>query len=136
MAIVPFSAKLNIQPGTTSDEPASVSVEVAPGRLVKARIYVPPGPRGEIELWLNMALHQIAPVEPGTYRNVDDDILDIPLDLEVSKNESRITLYGIAPYANFEHNIDLELLVDTASSPATPPAAFSLSDRLANLFGG
>lgn len=134
MSVVPYFGTLTIPAATPLSTPVETVIETAPGRLVKARIYVPPGPRGEIIVWLNHEQRQIAPVPPYRYSQVDDDIIDVPLDYDVPINQNEFTLLGASPNANFSHRIDVELLVDTSVSSARQVSSQSLIERLSSFF--
>jgi hypothetical protein len=135
MAVTPFYAKLTIPAGTTVASPAAQPLSVAPGKIVLARLYVPPGPRGEVSLWLEHNARQFAPVPPGTWDHLDAITLEIPLDYPVPVGEQVITLKATSTNANFEHQVDFEILVDTSFAPLASASPQTLVERVAGLFG-
>ncbi len=136
MAVIHFVASLTVPPGTTASAPAEQELVTAPGIARLLRLYVPPGPRGEVSLYLMHQQRRVAPVPPATWDNLDDDVVDYPLDLALPVAETRFALVGCAPNANFEHTVTFEIHVDTTQAIAiatTSPQ--TLLARLAGLFG-
>lgn len=135
MAVTVYYDRLTIPAGTSASDPVEETIRTAPGRLMLVRLYVPPGPRGEVSLWLLHQRSQVAPVPPATWDNLDDDIVEFPLDLPLAINETDITLVGASPNANFQHAIDFEVLVETSGPASQPGVAGSLGARILGLFG-
>ena len=135
MAVVHFLAALTIPAGTPSSAPASQALITAPGVAKFLRLYVPPGPRGEVALYLQHLERRIAPVPPATWDNLDDDVVEYPLDLPLPFGETRFTLCGYSPTASFQHIISFEIHVDTTPSVTTPASTQSLLSRLAGVLG-
>ena len=134
MAVTVYYGRLTIPAGTGLAAPATLTLRTQPGRLIMFRLYVPPGPRGEVSLWLKHQQSQVAPVPPATWDNLDDDVLEYPLDLPLLVNETDLALCGASPNANFEHNVDFEALVESPDAligAGTPP---SLGSRILGLF--
>ena len=124
-----------IPAGTALLNPVKQALSVVPGRVVLLRLYVPPGPRGEISLWFKHQNSQLAPSPPSTWDRLDGVTLEWPLDYEGSEGETQFHLYAASPDANFQHTIDFELLVEAAeeAQPTTTPR--SIMDRVSGLFG-
>jgi hypothetical protein len=135
MAVLSFIETLAIPAGTTLLDPSRQELNVVPGRVVLLRLYVPPGPRGEVSLWFLHQFSQLAPAPPKTWDNLDDDIIEYPLHYDVRPGETQFHLCGASPYATFEHSIDFELLVDTATQPGTTTPQLGLTDRLLSALG-
>jgi hypothetical protein len=135
MAITVYYDRLTIPAGTAKASPVESHLRTAPGRLVLVRLYVPPGPRGEVSLWLLHQRSQVAPVPPSTWDNLDDDVLEFPLDLPLPVNETDLTLVGCSPNANFQHAIDFEVLVDTSGQPAATGIVSNVAQRILGVFG-
>jgi hypothetical protein len=135
VATVPFYASLTVPAGTPPDSPATVELKVVPGRVKLIRLYVPPGPRGEVSLWVLHQTRQLLPVPPGVYQWVDDDIIEVALDYPAAKNETLFTLCASSEFANFPHRIDLEILVDADEAVSNVETSGSLLDRLGDLLG-
>lgn len=135
MATVPFYASLTVPAGTADLAPATVEVTVAPGRVKLVRLYVPPGPQGEVKLWLLHQTRQLLPVPPGVYQWFDDHIIEAAIDYPAPVNETLFTLCGSSPTANFSHRIDLEISVETDESLGVPPSPAGLLNTLAEILG-
>jgi hypothetical protein len=133
VAVVHFSAALAIPAGTQAGDPATSEITTAPGRAILLRMVVPPGPRGEVSLWLRHMERRIAPVPPATWDNLDDDLVDWPLDLELPVGETRFTLLGSSPNANFSHTVSWEIHVDTTTPAQAPTQSTTLLGRLAGI---
>jgi len=133
VAIVPFSSTLTIPAGTTLTAPAEQELNVVPGRVVLLRIIVPPGPRGEVDLWLLHQRSQLAPAAPGRWHALDDDILEWPLQYDVGPGETQFHLCGTSPDANFSHGITFELLVDASTPAPETRSPSSLWGKLSNI---
>jgi hypothetical protein len=136
MSRTTYEATLTIPKGTTRSAPVSATLETAPGRLRLFRLVVPPGPRGEVSLWLNHQTHQLLPVPPGTYNNLDDITIVENVDLEIPTNEADFTLYGIAPNASFDHTVSFALSVESASPETLIGTAQAVISRVASFFEG
>lgn len=135
MATVPFYASLVIPAGTADLTPATVEVVVAPGRVKLVRLYVPPGPQGEVKLWLLHQTRQLLPVPPGVYQWFDDHIIEAAIDYPAPANETLFTLCGSSPTANFSHRVDMEISIETDESQAAPASSAGLLSSLADLLG-
>lgn len=120
---------------TAFASPASVQLNTTAGLAVLCRIFIPPGPRGEVFPWLLYHSTKIAPVGLGYWENLDDDILTLPLNLELPPHETQFSLYAASPNANFKHTLTLEILVDDLSDKRPSPGSATLLTRLAGLFG-
>lgn len=131
-----FIATLSIPAGTTLVAPARQELVTVAGQLLALRLYVPPGPRGEVYLRLMWRGVQIAPARIGTWWRPNDAILTHPLDQVVSKGDAVFYLEGASPNANFVHAIDFELLVAPAQVQGQSLSTPSLIDRITSLFGG
>jgi len=135
MPTIPFYETLTIPAGTTVLAPVSQSLTTVPGRVILLRLFVPPGPRGEVALWFKHQNSQLAPAAPKTWDNLDDDIISWPLDYVVGQGETEFHLFGAAPDANFQHDIDFEVLVEAASEASQPTGGPGLTDRLMEFLG-
>lgn len=135
MPAIPFSSTLTIPAGTTVLAPEKQELNVVPGRIVFLRLYVPPGPRGEVSLWFKHQNSQLAPAPPKTWDNLDDDVLTYPLDYAVLPGETQFHLYGASPGANFEHAIEFELMIDTSQEQAAIQPPGSLTGKFLNALG-
>src|SRR3989304_6455694 len=135
MATTVYYARLTIPAGTPAPAPVEQVLPCRPGRLSLVRLYVPPGPRGEVSVWLLHQRSQIAPVPPATWDNLDDDIMEYPLGLELAINEADISLGGGSPNANFEHAIDFECQVEATAPGFAPSALSELPGRILAIFG-
>jgi hypothetical protein len=133
MAVVHFGAALTIPAGTPDDAPAESEVVTAPGRAILLRVFVPPGPRGEVHLRLDYMERRVAPVPPATWDNLDDDLVDWPLDIPLPPGETRFTLAGSSPGASFPHTIPWEVHVDTTPPAEAPAQSTTLLGRLAGI---
>lgn len=136
MAVVHFSGALVIPAGTPASAPATSEIVTAPGRAILLRLFVPPGPRGEVSLYLQYMERRVAPVPPATWDNLDDDLIDWPLDLPLPAAETRFTLAGSSPFANFPHTISWEIHVDTSTPQEAPQQSTTLLGRLAGILSG
>jgi hypothetical protein len=136
MAVVTYSGALTVPAGTAASDPATDELNTAPGVAVLVRLIVPPGPRGEVSLWLEHMEHVIAPVPPATWDNLDDDLVDYPLTIALTSGFTRFRLNGAAPGANFDHTITWQIQVDTAPQVSVPTSTPGLFERLVGVLGG
>jgi len=135
MAVVQFLAALTVPAATSPSSPAMQEIICAPGVAKLLRLYVPPGPRGEVSLYLEHVERQVAPVPPATWDNLDDDVVDYPLDLQLSPGETKFTLCGYSPNANFQHIIPFEIHIDVTPLAEEIASTQSLFARLAGVLG-
>jgi hypothetical protein len=133
MPVVHFGASLVIPAATPDTAPALSEIVTAPGRAILLRLFVPPGPRGEISLYLQYMERRLAPTPPATWDNLDDDVVDWPLDIPLPSSETRFALAGSSPTANFAHTVPWEIHVDTTPPEAAPRSSTTLLGRLAGI---
>lgn len=135
MPIIPFSDTLTIPAGTTDLDCEQQLLAVVPGEVILLRLFVPPGPRGEVRLWFKHQQSQLAPAPPGTWNNLDDDIIEYPLRYPVGPGECEFHLCGSSPNALFSHAIEFELLVDTTPAASDTQTGLSLTNKLLGALG-
>lgn len=133
MARASFASTLTVTAGTTADLPSTDSLLVGVGTLVLLRLIIPPGPRGEVSLYLKHNDRQLIPAPGGLYDNLDDDIIDTPCDFPITPNEQTLTLCGFAPYANFDHEIRWEVIVDVTETEEASITPSLIVNRLRGL---
>jgi hypothetical protein len=136
MAVNTFYGTLTVSAGSTAADPDEVTIHTAPGTLLIVRLNSPEGPRGVVSLYLRHQTRQVAPTPPEVWTNFDRLTLDYPLTLPLPVNETDLTLVGFAPYANYDHDINVEALVDTSESQPQPQTPQSLLSRLTSALGG
>jgi hypothetical protein len=136
MAVMTYSGALVIPAGTTAASPATDELVTAPGVALLVRLIVPPGPRGEVSLWLEHVERAIAPVPPDTWDQLDDDLVDYPLNIVVTSGMTTFRLVGISPGANFQHTITWQVNVDVSPQFQIPTATPNLFERLIGALGG
>ena len=136
MAVMTYAGALLIPAGTVAASPATDTLVTAPGVALLVRLIVPPGPRGEVSLWLKHIETIIAPVPPATWDNLDDDLVDYPLSIVTTPGMVNFTLCGCSPYANFDHTITWQLQVDTSPQVSVPEPTTNLLGRLMGALGG
>ena len=136
MPVIPFQESLTIPAGTAVTNPETQEVTVVPGRAVLLRLYVPPGPRGEVSLWFNHQSSQLAPAPPGSWDALDGVTLEVPLQYDVFDGEEIFTLLGASPNANFDHTIDFEVLVETENAREGGFNLSGIRQALSNVLGG
>jgi len=130
-----FLETLTVPAGTPLDTPVQQELIITPGVALVARLYVPPGPRGELYLRLLHRGVQLAPARAGTWWRLDNITVSYPLDVQVSSGDNFFYLQGASPSASFGHTVDFEVVTDpslTQSAANQPPNIIS---RLASLFG-
>jgi len=130
-----FLETLTVPLGTPLDTPVQQELIVTPGSVVALRLYVPPGPRGELYLRLLHRGVQVLPARTGTWWRLDNVVLTQPLDVVVLKGDAFFYLQGASPTASFNHSVDFELIVDPSEKATPALSASTLLERLAGIFG-
>lgn len=125
-----FLSTLTVPRGTSLDAPASQSLEIVPGTLDTLRLFVPPGPRGEVYLRLRHGGVQLAPARAGTWWRPDNAVIAVPLGVQVGEGDAIIYLDGASPGANFEHSIIFEAIVLPGGSTLSSSGLVGLVKKL------
>lgn len=135
MARASYASILTITAGSTAELPSTDSLLVGVGTLVMLRVIVPPGPLGEITVYLKHNDRQLIPAPGGVYDNLDDDIIETPCDFPITPNEQVLTLCGYAPVANFDHDVRWEVIVDVTETEEASLTPSIIIDRLRGFLG-
>ena len=131
-----FLARLTVPSATPLASPVSKELQTIVGQLVNLRLYVPPGPRGELYLRFFHRGVQVAPALAGTWWRPDDVVLNFPLDYPITKGDTVFYLQGASPIASFQHAVDFELTIQPGNPAQTIGQPSSLLSRIGDLFGG
>lgn len=131
-----FLARLTVPAATPLTTPASQELQTIAGQLINLRVYIPPGPRGELYLRLFHRGVQIAPSRVGTWWRPDNVVLNFPLDYPISKGDTIFYLQGVSPTASFQHAVDFELFVQPGNPAQAIGQPSGLLSRISDLFGG
>lgn len=131
-----FLGTLRTPATTPLSEPAEAELKVTSGKLINVRLYVPPGPRGELNLRLKHRGVQLLPARIGTWFKPDNITIDYKMDYDIMAGDEIFYLEGASPTANFNHTVDFELTVIEPEATVTITGRAGLLGRLQEVMEG
>lgn len=101
----------------TASAPKTTLLHLTEGTLVGGWIYFPPGPAGLLHTLLKVALHQIAPINKGEDYAMDDVLVPINLQIDVSETQNVLEIMTWNESTLYDHTLTVALYLDPAQKP-------------------
>lgn len=105
-----YVGTLTVSAGVALASPTAEEITLEQGQLLLLRLYIPPGPRGEVYLRFLHRGVQLLPARHGTWWRPDNLVIDYPFQpgYPVPSGDIVFSLEGASPTANYPHSIIFE----------------------------
>ena len=104
-----YDFAVTIPAGTTQASPKEERLKLSHGIIHTFRLYFPPGPRGEVNLAIFDALHQVWPTNSGGAFNADNVYISFDDYYELLNAPYELVAKGWSPSADYSHTIRVEI---------------------------
>lgn len=120
--------EVSVPPGTAKAAPQVTQVSFPPRNVSRLDIVFPPGPRGEVGVWVGSSGTQLIPTDAGVFIVADSETISWPLEGQHDSGSWQIAAYNTG---NYTHTVRFRFLLDLVPTPAADVPAPIPASQLA-----
>lgn len=110
---------ITIPAGTPKATPQVTAMTFPPRNVDKILVQVPPGARGEVGFAVGSSGVAFIPFNTGAYIVTDDEIVDWPLEDQITSGSWQLTAYNTGQYA---HTLTVRFLLSLTTTAISATA--------------
>lgn len=100
-----YTKKLTVPLNTLEASPASATLTLEAGRLIRLSVKFAPGCHGLVEIRIKYGATQIYPYNTGEWVTGDDEIVSSGYDLAIATSPYALTIEGASPGSVYAHSV-------------------------------